>query len=430
MKHKKVMFFCIGIVIIIIASFISVIRYKTTKHEDFIIMLGNDFTNVEVNTPIDKTFVSNFMKSDYLLKIIKSDASKIVDDKILKISALVKKSNIAFVSIGTNDIKNQIKVDESLKAISFDDDIINRKIEILLCNVKEIVNQLKVINPNINIYLLKIDYFLNYKNEKIESYIDLINQNYKNITNPNLILITIVLVGYSLIGFIDDALIILKHQNEGLKAWQKFLMQAILAVGCYLYLENFVPGFTTEVTIPIVKVNIDFGWFYAVLVFIMFTGESNGVNLSDGLDGLATGLSMVAIAPFIIYAIMIKDYTIASYATAMVGALLGFMYFNYHPARIFMGDVGSLGLGGFLAILAILTKQELLLIVVGGVFLMETLSVIIQVVSFKTRGKRVFKMAPIHHHFEMLGWSEQQVTISFWFIGFICGIIAIVIGVM
>ena len=142
-------------------------------------------------------------------------------------------------------------------------------------------------------------------------------------------------------------------------------MQAILAVGCYLYLENFVPGFTTEVTIPIVKVNIDFGWFYAVLVFIMFTGESNGVNLSDGLDGLATGLSMVAIAPFIIYAIMIKD-----------------------------------------------------------------LSVIIQVVSFKTRGKRVFKMAPIHHHFEMLGWSEQQVTISFWFIGFICGIIAIVIGVM
>ncbi len=139
---------------------------------------------------------------------------------------------------------------------------------------------------------------------------------------------------------------------------------------------------------------------------------------------------MVAIAPFIIYAIMLKDYTTASYATAMVGALLGFMYFNYHPARIFMGDVGSLGLGGFLAILAILTKQELLLIIVGGVFLMETLSVIIQVVSFKTRGKRVFKMAPIHHHFEMLGWSEQQVTISFWFIGFICGIVAIVLGVM
>ena len=177
-------------------------------------------------------------------------------------------------------------------------------------------------------------------------------------------------------------------------------------------------------------IQIDTGIISFIFTIIWVAGITNAVNLIDGLDGLATGLSMVAIAPFIIYAIMIKDYTIASYATAMVGALLGFMYFNYHPARIFMGDVGSLGLGGFLAILAILTKQELLLIVVGGVFLMETLSVIIQVVSFKTRGKRVFKMAPIHHHFEMLGWSEQQVTISFWFIGFICGIIAIVIGVM
>ena len=115
---------------------------------------------------------------------------------------------------------------------------------------------------------------------------------------------------------------------------------------------------------------------------------------------------------------------------AVVGTLLGFMCFNYHPARIFMGDTGSLALGGFLAALAVLTRQELLFILIGGVFLVETLSVIIQVVSFKTRGKRVFKMAPIHHHFEMLGWTEQQVVISFWFLGFICGIIGIVLGVM
>ncbi len=258
--------------------------------------------------------------------------------------------------------------------------------------------------------------------------------NFSQLANPQLILISIVLVGYSAIGFIDDGLIILKHQNEGLKAWQKFLLQAILAIICYWFLKEFIVPANgmafTEIQIPIVKINIDLGYFYALLVFIMFTGESNGVNLSDGLDGLATGLTMVAIAPFIIYAIMIKDYVVASYGAAMIGALLGFMFFNYHPARIFMGDVGSLGLGGFLAILAILTKQELLLILVGGVFLMETLSVIIQVVSFKTRGKRVFKMAPIHHHFEMLGWSEQQVTISFWFVGFICGILAIVIGVL
>ena len=254
--------------------------------------------------------------------------------------------------------------------------------------------------------------------------------NIGDLFNPEIILATIVLVGYSLIGFVDDALIIIKHSNKGLPPLAKLLAQIALAIICYFFAMNFIPGFTSVVTIPIVKVDIDFGILYTALILLMFAGTSNGVNLSDGLDGLATGLSMVAIAPFIIFATMTKDYALASYATAMVGALLGFMMFNYHPAKIFMGDVGSLGLGGFLAILAILTKQELLLILVGGVFIMETVSVIIQVVSFKTRGKRVFKMAPIHHHFEMLGWSEQQVTISFWFIGFICGILSIVIGVL
>ncbi len=254
--------------------------------------------------------------------------------------------------------------------------------------------------------------------------------NFNNLLDPELILATIVLVGYSAIGFVDDALIIVKHSNKGLPPLAKLLAQIALAIICYFFAMNFIPDFTSVITIPLLDINIDMGYLYPALILVMFAGESNGVNLSDGLDGLATGLSMVAIAPFIIFSIMTKDYTLASYTTAMVGALLGFMMFNYHPAKIFMGDVGSLGLGGFLAILAILTKQELLLILVGGVFLMETLSVIIQVVSFKTRGKRVFKMAPIHHHFEMLGWSEQQVTISFWFIGFICGILSIVIGVL
>ena len=254
--------------------------------------------------------------------------------------------------------------------------------------------------------------------------------NFNNLLDPELILATIVLVGYSAIGFVDDALIIVKHSNKGLPPLAKLLAQIALAIICYFFAMNFIPDFTSVITIPLLDINIDMGYLYPALILVMFAGESNGVNLSDGLDGLATGLSMVAIAPFIIFSIMTKDYTLASYATAMVGALLGFMMFNYHPAKIFMGDVGSLGLGGFLAIFAILTKQELLLILVGGVFLMETLSVIIQVVSFKTRGKRVFKMAPIHHHFEMLGWSEQQVTISFWFIGFICGILSIVIGVL
>ena len=166
---------------------------------------------------------------------------------------------------------------------------------------------------------------------------------------------------------------------------------------------NFIPDFTSVITIPLLDINIDMGYLYPALILVMFAGESNGVNLSDGLDGLATGLSMVAIAPFIIFSIMTKDYTLASYATAMVGALLGFMMFNYHPAKIFMGDVGSLGLGGFLAILAILTKQELLLILVGGVFLMETLSVIIQVVSFKNSGEN-----------EYLRWHRSIITLKCW----------------
>lgn len=254
--------------------------------------------------------------------------------------------------------------------------------------------------------------------------------NIKGLSNPTFWLITIVLLGYSLIGFADDFLIVRFHSNKGLPAYIKFGLQAILAVLCYVIARNFIPGFTSVVTVPIIQVGIDLGFLYPVLIFFMFTGTSNAVNLSDGLDGLASGLMMIAIAPYIIFGIMAKDNIIVTYGLAMIGGLLGFMFFNYHPAKIFMGDVGSLGLGGFLAILAILTKQELLLLLIGGVFLCEALSVIIQVVSFKTRGKRVFKMAPIHHHFELLGWSEQQVTVTFWFVGFICGILAIILGVM
>ena len=183
----------------------------------------------------------------------------------------------------------------------------------------------------------------------------------KNIFNPELILTTIVLVGYSLIGLIDDALIIVKHSNKGLPPLAKLLAQIALAIICYFYAMNFIPGFTSVVTIPLVDISIDFKYLYPFLILIMFAGESNGVNLSDGLDGLATGLSMIAIAPFIIFSIMTKDYVLASYATAMVGALLGFMMFNYHPAKIFMGDVGSLGLGGFLAVLAILYETRVII---------------------------------------------------------------------
>ena len=254
--------------------------------------------------------------------------------------------------------------------------------------------------------------------------------NFSFFQNPYINLLTFAFVGYGLIGFLDDYLIVVRKTNEGLKPIYKYALQSVMAIAFYMLAKYFIPDFDTSISIPLLHMNVDLGWFYPVLVYIIFTAESNAVNLTDGLDGLATGLSMIATSVFVIFAIMNKNYEIAIYAMIIVGALLGFMYFNYHPARIFMGDTGSLALGGMLAALAVLTNQELLLILIGGVFLMETLSVVIQVVSFKTRGKRVFKMAPIHHHFEMLGWTEQQVVISFWFLGFICGIIGIVLGVM
>lgn len=254
--------------------------------------------------------------------------------------------------------------------------------------------------------------------------------NFSFFQNPYINLLTFAFVGYGLIGFLDDYLIVVRKTNEGLKPIYKYALQSVMAIAFYMLAKYFIPDFDTSISIPLLHMNVDLGWFYPVLVYIMFTAESNAVNLTDGLDGLATGLSMIATSVFVIFAIMNKNYEIAIYAMIIVGALLGFMYFNYHPARIFMGDTGSLALGGMLAALAVLTNQELLLILIGGVFLMETLSVVIQVISFKTRGKRVFKMAPIHHHFEMLGWTEQQVVISFWFLGFICGIIGIVLGVM
>ena len=254
--------------------------------------------------------------------------------------------------------------------------------------------------------------------------------NMTSLKNPYIHLLTFAFLGFGLVGFIDDYLIVVRKTNDGLKPLYKYALQSVVAIAFYILAKVFIPQFDTAISIPLLHIEVDIGWFYPILVYFMFTAGSNAVNLTDGLDGLATGLSMIAISVFVIFAIMNKDYEIAIYAMAVVGTLLGFMCFNYHPARIFMGDTGSLALGGFLAALAVLTRQELLFILIGGVFLVETLSVIIQVVSFKTRGKRVFKMAPIHHHFEMLGWTEQQVVISFWFSGFICGIIGIVLGVM
>ena len=207
--------------------------------------------------------------------------------------------------------------------------------------------------------------------------------NMTSLKNPYIHLLTFAFLGFGLVGFIDDYLIVVRKTNDGLKPLYKYALQSVVAIAFYILAKVFIPQFDTAISIPLLHIEVDIGWFYPILVYFMFTAGSNAVNLTDGLDGLATGLSMIAISVFVIFAIMNKDYEIAIYAMAVVGTLLGFMCFNYHPARIFMGDTGSLALGGFLAALAVLTRQELLFILIGGVFLVETISVIIQFLEFK-----------------------------------------------
>jgi phospho-N-acetylmuramoyl-pentapeptide-transferase len=248
------------------------------------------------------------------------------------------------------------------------------------------------------------------------------------VLDPYVFLLVFALVGNGAVGLLDDYLIVIRKTNKGLAALHKFLLQSAMAILFYLLVLVLLPNFTT--TLNLFNQTFELGFLYPVLVYFMFTAATNGVNLSDGLDGLATGLVMMSIAPFVIFALMQKSTSIASFGMATIGALLAFMFYNYHPAKIFMGDVGSLGLGGLLAAMAILTAQELLLVLIGVMFVIETLSVIIQVGYFKLTKKRFFRMAPIHHHFEMLGWSEQQVVLAFWFGGFIAGVIGVLIGVM
>lgn len=264
----------------------------------------------------------------------------------------------------------------------------------------------------------------------IATIVAVLASNPANALDPVVLLLCIAFGGMGLIGFVDDWLIVVKKTNKGLAPLHKFLAQSVVAIIFYVVAYFFFPNFSTIIEVPLINIQLEMGPLYPVLIYFMFTATSNGVNLSDGLDGLATGLCMMAIAPFVIFALMQKNTAVSSFAMASIGALLGFMFYNYHPAKIFMGDVGSLSLGGLLAGLAVVTKQELLLIIVGGVFVVEALSVIMQVVSYKTTGKRIFRMAPIHHHFELLGWTEQQVVFAFWFCGFLCGIAGCLIGVM
>lgn len=247
----------------------------------------------------------------------------------------------------------------------------------------------------------------------------------------SLIIIMFVFISYSILGFLDDFTKIRKHNNGGLSIIQKLVVQVFIAVVFfYIYMRG---GGSTHLIITSLNIDWDLKWFYGLFILFLLVGSSNAVNITDGEDGLAGGLSAIAFLSFGIITwgtTWVEGYQeIAIFCFILVGALLGFLVYNSHPAKVFMGDTGSLGLGATLASVAILTKHELSLAVIGGVFVAETLSSFIQIVAIRKFHKKVFKMAPLHHHFEQLGWEETDIVKLFWIIGFMLGMGAIYYGV-
>lgn len=235
------------------------------------------------------------------------------------------------------------------------------------------------------------------------------------------IIILMTLVFYAFTGFQDDFKKIKGHKNEGLSAKGKMLLQIAVAM-----LPAFYLIFSNDTTITFFDLNINLGWFYPLFAVFMMVGSSNAVNLTDGLDGLASSCSVFSFLACTIICLMDNNIDIAIISGATFASCIGFLYFNKKPAKIFMGDTGSLALGGLLSAIAIMGKFELWLIPIATVFIMETVSVMIQVTSFKLFNKRVFKMTPIHHHFELLGWSENKIVITFAVINFLMGLIAVI----
>jgi phospho-N-acetylmuramoyl-pentapeptide-transferase len=234
-------------------------------------------------------------------------------------------------------------------------------------------------------------------------------------------LLLFVTLGYGLVGFLDDYIKVALKRNLGLKARQKLLGQIVLGVALYIVLY-YAGIIDMKVNIPFVDTPLNLGFFYLPFLVLMVIGMSNAVNLTDGLDGLAAGTTAIAFGSYAILAWWTSNMEVAIFCAAMVGALLGFLVFNVHPAKVFMGDTGSLALGGALATVAILTKTEIYVFLIGGVFVAEVLSVILQVISFQTFGRRIFKMSPLHHHFELIGWSEWRVVGTFWTVGLLLAV--------
>jgi len=263
---------------------------------------------------------------------------------------------------------------------------------------------------------------------------------WSDLTNHFTWIVLFVIIGYGLVGFIDDYLMQVKKRSKGLNVRNKLMLQFGLALIAG-YLVYASPDFSTQVTIPIFKnLSPDLGWGYILFAAFVIVGASNAVNLTDGLDGLAIGPVIIAATTYMIFAYVAGHIKIANYLQinyvvgsgevailcgTLAGAGMGFLWFNAYPAQIFMGDVGSLSLGAGLGTIAVITKQEILLVLVGGLFVVEALSVIFQVGFFKmTSGRRIFRMAPLHHHFELKGWPEPKVIVRFWIIAIALALLA------
>lgn len=263
-----------------------------------------------------------------------------------------------------------------------------------------------------------------------------------DLDNKYVWVVLLVTLGHGIIGFVDDYRKVMQGNSDGLSAKAKIFWQSVFALGAgvFLYITAEVPA-ETQFIVPFFKdVMIEMGWFYIVVTYFVIVGTSNAVNLTDGLDGLAIMPTVMVAAALGIFAYLSGNIKFAEYlaipylpesgelivfCAALVGAGLGFLWFNAYPAMVFMGDVGALALGAALGIVAILVRQEIVLMIMGGVFVVEAISVIIQVVSFKMRGKRVFLMAPIHHHYELKGWPEPRIIVRFWIITFILVLIGL-----
>lgn len=250
--------------------------------------------------------------------------------------------------------------------------------------------------------------------------------------NYSLLIVMITFISYFIIGFLDDYLIIKKNNNKGLSVKQKLLMQVFVSIiFFYLFMKS---GNEPLLWIHTLHLKMDIGWFYGLFILFVLVASSNAVNLTDGLDGLAGGLSLIAFLTFGIISWntgWLDGYeSIALFCFALVGSILGFLVFNVNPAKIFMGDTGSLCLGATLGSIAIITRHELLLVLIGIVFVIETLSCILQVIYYHFTKKRLFLMTPIHHSFEKKGWKETDIVKMFWIIGLIASLIAIGFGVI